>query len=197
MTDTDWVMVAAVILGPLLAIQAEKFLHRRRQHRDRKLEVFRTLMATRGSTLSPAHVEALNRIDIEFYDEKTITDTWKTYLDHLNDRSLPPEAWAAKLPDHLTDLLFVMGRSLGYNFDKVHIKRATYYPQGYGDIEQDQLAIRKGVLAVLKGERALPMEITSLPVSKQEAYEQARVRELIIRAYEGKQPFFVKIVKDE
>jgi hypothetical protein len=59
-------MVVAVLLGPILAIQAEKFLHSRRERRQRKLEVFRTLMANRAAGLSPAHVEALNRIDIEF-----------------------------------------------------------------------------------------------------------------------------------
>lgn len=197
MSNTDWVMVVAVLLGPTLAIQAERFLHRRRERRQRKLEVFRTLMANRAAGLSPAHVEALNRIDIEFYGERKITDSWKAYLDHLNDRSLTPEAWGTRTQDLLAELLYAMAQSLGYLFDRVHIKRAAYYPQGYGDIEQDQLVIRKGLTSVLKGEISLPMKLTSLPISEQEAQEQAELRKLMIQSYKGQLPLEVKLVKSD
>ncbi|MGZ8373522.1 MAG: DUF6680 family protein [Nitrospira sp.] len=178
-------------------MQAESFLQRRRERRQRKLEVFRTLMANRAAGLSPAHVEALNRIDIEFHDERRITDAWKAYLDHLNDRSLNPESWGTRTQDLLVELLYAMGQSLGYEFDRVHIKRAAYYPQGYGDLEQDQLVIRKGLAAVLRGERALPMEVTALPVSQQEAQEQAELRKLMIQSYSGQLPLEVKLVKTD
>jgi hypothetical protein len=44
------------------------------------------LMATRGNALHYRHVEALNLIDVEFFDasEKDVRETWKAYLDHLN-----------------------------------------------------------------------------------------------------------------
>ncbi|MDP2815120.1 MAG: hypothetical protein Q8O19_00395, partial [Rectinemataceae bacterium] len=47
----------------------------------RKMHVFSTLMATRATTLSPLHVEALNRIDIEFYKDRKVKDAWKALLD--------------------------------------------------------------------------------------------------------------------
>lgn len=197
MSNTDWVMVVAVLLGPIIAIQTEKYLHRLRERRQRKLEVFRTLMANRAAGLSPAHVEALNRIDIEFYGERNITDAWKSYLDHLNDRSMTPEAWSTRTQDLLAELLYAMAQSLGYQFDRVHIKRAAYYPQGYGDIEQDQMIIRKGIAAVLKGEKPLPMEVTSLPMFEQEAQEQAELRKLMIQSYKGQLPLEVKLVKTD
>ena len=130
--------------------RAESVLRRRRERHERKLDVFRTLMAHRAAGLSPAHVEALNRIDIEFRGNRKVTAAWKSYIDHLNDHSLTPETWGARKEDLLTDLLSEMARALNYDFDRVHIKRAAYYPQGYGDIDQDQLAIRKGLAAVLK-----------------------------------------------
>jgi hypothetical protein len=90
-----------------------------------------------------------------------------------------------------------MAQSLGYQFDRVHIKRAAYYPQGYGDIEQDQMVIRKGLAAVLTGDRSLPMKVTSVPMSEQAAQEQAELRKLMIQSYKGQLPLEVKIVKSD
>jgi hypothetical protein len=76
---TDVAIVVATLLGPILAVQAQKWLERDRVVRDRRLQVFRTLMTTRAMNLSPAHVEALNAVPVEFYGPtkpklKSITD---------------------------------------------------------------------------------------------------------------------------
>ena len=84
------ISIAAIILGPILAVQAQKYIELRRDIRSRKLQIFRTLMATRATTLAPLHVEALNLIDIEFdakkKKDKRVVDAWKLYLDHLGDK---------------------------------------------------------------------------------------------------------------
>jgi hypothetical protein len=190
-------MVFAVLVSPLLAVQADKYLSRKREEKQRKLDVFRTLMATRAAGLSPAHVDALNRIDIEFHDNARVSEAWKAYLDHLNDRSLTLETWNARRLDFVADLLHAMSNSLGYNFDKTHLKRATYYPQGYGDIEQDQQSIRKGLVEVLGGQKSLPMSITSLPGSDADFAEQAKLRKLMLRHYKGELALEMKVVRPE
>lgn len=85
---TDVAIVFATILGPVLAVQAQKWLERNREVKQRRAWIFRMLMATRATTLSPKHVEALNAIPIEFYGKdkrlKAIINKWKTYLDHLH-----------------------------------------------------------------------------------------------------------------
>jgi hypothetical protein len=63
-------IVFATLLGPVLAVQAQKWIERAREKTQRKIAIFRTLMATRATFLSPAHVEALNAIPIEFYGNK-------------------------------------------------------------------------------------------------------------------------------
>jgi hypothetical protein len=88
MTLSDGVMVAAVLLAPLVAFQVSIFIEKRRDKRKRKINVFTALMATRAAGLSQKHVEALNLIDIEFYKDKLVTNSWKAYIDHLNDKSL-------------------------------------------------------------------------------------------------------------
>ena len=81
--------IVAIIIGPILAVQAEKFLQRNRDNRYRRLNIFKTLMATRGSSLSFSHVEALNRIDLEFSDNKKydkVIAAWKEYFDNLGHK---------------------------------------------------------------------------------------------------------------
>ena len=80
--------VLAILLAPLVALQISAWLNEIKEVKKRKMDIFRTLMATRAAGLSPQHVEALNRIDVEFYadDKKTkkVFDAWKIYHDHLN-----------------------------------------------------------------------------------------------------------------
>ena len=49
------------------------------------------------------------------------------------------------------------------NFDKTHIKNSSYSLTAHGDIEDEQRAIRKGLLEVLDGKRDLPMKIINWP----------------------------------
>lgn len=162
-------MIAAVLTGPLIAVRLSRHLDNRREIRDRKLVIFKTLMATRTTLLSPHHVEALNRIDLEFgathRKEKEVIEAWKAYLDLLNDTSIPLDQWVTRRIDLLVELLHKMARVLSYEFDKTHIKNSSYYPRGYGELEEDQAAIRLGVKALLEGRLEIPMRITNLPRS--------------------------------
>lgn len=64
---TDIIMIFAIIVGPIIAVQITEFIRRHQEQRDRKMYLFRTLMATRSATLAPAHIEALNLVEIEFH----------------------------------------------------------------------------------------------------------------------------------
>ncbi len=56
-----------------------------------------------------------------------------------------------------------MAQVLDYEFDKTHIKNSSYYPRGYGELEEDQAAIRRGVKELIEGRRVIPMYVTNLP----------------------------------
>ena len=49
----DIAIVVATLLGPVLAVQAQKWLERGREITQRRAWIFRTLMATRATNLSP------------------------------------------------------------------------------------------------------------------------------------------------
>ena len=167
MTIADWLMITAVLVGPIIAVRLTRYLDNKREVRERKLHIFKTLMATRAYTISWDHVMTLNRIDLEFdknnKKEKAVIEAWKAYLDILGDKSITGEQWAVKRVDLLVELLHKMAVVLDYDFDRTHIKNSSYSPVAHGDIEEEQRAMRKGLIEVLEGKRHLPMHITNWP----------------------------------
>lgn len=160
---TDVAIVIAALLGPVLAVQAQKWIERKKEANDRRLQIFRTLMATRAATLSPTHVEALNAVPVEFYGAsgklKKINDAWKLYIDHHDERLNFNDAWATKREDLFQDLLYQMSRYLGYNFSKAQLARDIYSPRAHGDLETGQTIIRRGLVQLFEGQIALPVNI--------------------------------------
>ena len=79
-------------------------------------------------------------------------------LDHFDNyrTSVNPEE---KSRDLTAELLAAMGKSLGYDFDKVYLKKAAYYPEGLGNVEVEQHALRRELLELLGGKRKLPIAV--------------------------------------
>jgi hypothetical protein len=167
----DWLNVLAVFLSPLFAVQITVWLADRKGKRARRLSLFHTLMATRGSLgangrLAPEHVKALNMLDIEFHGQKSakpIIDTWKSYLDHLTNAAPTNDAqwevWNSRRDDLMVSLLHAMSIVLGYKFDQTFIRRTIYAPQGYADIEADSFVMRKALVEMLHGRKALHITV--------------------------------------
>lgn len=224
MTIDNILMIIAVILAPLVALRVEKCLEKNVDKKERKLNIFKTLMATRGKGLDPRHVEALNMIDLEFYGDKDVTDSWKEYLDHLIHWPTPPDLegksdeikrdkqseYKAKLESSwkkreslLAELLFTMAKALNYSFDKTYIKRSIYSPQGHADIENEQTRLRRASIDLLEGRLTLPViNVTAelseddLKMHNEEQAEQKLIRELLIKHYSGEISTSVKIINE-
>ena len=169
LTPDQWltlVSVVAIVFSPIIALEVQKRLDDRRASLDRKMSIFRKLMTTRGTQMSPAHVEALNGIEVEFYatsgPDKRVLDAWRLYVSHLYTESGTGDAlnrWAEKKSGLLIDLLYAMAQRLDYDIDKVTIQKNVYHPKGYVEIETEQNALRKAALAVLSGQQAVQATI--------------------------------------
>jgi hypothetical protein len=173
----DWLTIAAIILGPILAVQAQKFVEGGREKRERRLKLFHTLMATRAARISVDHVQALNMIDIEFYGrrvlgsqrqsraEKGVTNAWRNYGDHLNTPSATEQLplWEVEGYKLFITLLYEMSKALGYAFDESQLRRNLYSPQGHAQLEKQAAAIRKGAEELLSGEKPLSVIVYSAP----------------------------------
>lgn len=80
----DWLTIVAILIAPLAALWIQGKLDERKEARKRRLDIFKTLMATRASVLSQEHIRALNMIDTEFYGKKKyrgVIKAWRAYLD--------------------------------------------------------------------------------------------------------------------
>ncbi len=199
MTLSDWVMVLAVVLAPVIAVQVQKFLEHYRERHVRKLDIFKTLMATRFGSLTQEHVQALNMIDIEFYGRKhkNVTGAWKTYLDHLGDypknNDHAAAVWTEKRAELLAALLMEMGKTLGYSFDVVHVKKGIYYPQALGKLEDQSHLLREGLLHLLYGNSAIKMEVTHLPIHEESLERQLAVQQQISDLLDGNRKLKVEM----
>ena len=167
MSLTNVLIILATALSPLIAVQVSQYLASQRVGRERKVWIFKTLMATRANSLSPRHVEALNCIELEFSPknkkEKPTLDLWAELLTHLGNDQLSADVWVEKRLDLLIKLLCAMGTALGYEFNKAQIKNGVYAPVAHGRLETEQEEVRQLVLELLKGNRSLPLRVTELP----------------------------------
>lgn len=163
----DWYAagtILAILCAPIVALRVSVYLDEGKEAGKRKLDIFRDLMATRGTGLSPKHVEALNKIDIEFYDVDNVKDAWKEYKDHLDQAQKIDannkegwETWGSDREKLLTELLNKMANHLNYKFDNVQIKRGHYYPQAFINIETEQQIIRKGLVETFVDKKPIPV----------------------------------------
>ncbi len=178
-TFSDAVLIIATAAGPVLAVQAQTFLERRRASNARRLNLFRTVMATRGARLTAAHVEALNQIDIEFYTParlflrqnpkfRRVRSAWKSYYANLAstypDDAAQEAVYLNQRNELFTDLVYEMSIAVGYTeFDKDEIRKVSYVPQLHENIETEQTIIRRGFSDIFSGKKALPMSVVEFP----------------------------------
>lgn len=177
-TISDWLIIAATLLSPLIAVQVQMWIERANAKRDSQQQVFRTLMATRATRLDGEHVNALNRIDLDFSAasrrqtsrEREVIDKWRDYADHLNvvlpenPTDAQVEAWLQRGDDKFIELLFALSTSLGYSFDRVQLRRAVYRPRAHSQVEVRQDIIQRGFAGLFTGETSLPMRVIEFPL---------------------------------
>lgn len=162
MSDLQGYAIAASLISPVVAVLITRHLDRKRAERDRKVDVFRSLMKTRKLRLSGEHVTALNLVEIEFYGHSSVTDARKKYFENL----------ATKIPEEqkerdkhfetqeqlLAKLLREMAKTLNFtDIEQIDIMNGGYSPQGWADIEQQQHVLRFLLIDMLNGNRGLPI----------------------------------------
>lgn len=156
------ITIFAIYYGPIAALRIQRKLDDERETKKRKLDIFKTLMSNRITWLSPVNVQSLNLIDVEFIAdneaEKAVRDAWKELLDLLTNFKTTKNA-EDKADELRAVLLSAMGKSLGYSFDKVYLKKGAYYPEFLVNVDSEQHSLRRQILELLDGtgRRKLPV----------------------------------------
>ena len=190
-TITDALLITVTLLSPVIAVQVQKLIERVNQRREAQHKIFRVLMATRLTRVVHDHVQALNMIDLEFSGsrwrgqtrkEREVINRWRLYGDHLDvDLDDAPEAikatWNAKRAELFLDLLEALSRALGYDFDRVRLKRGAYYPRAHEDADKRREEFETALISVVKGDAPLSMKVTELPISAELADLQKKLQE--------------------
>lgn len=202
-----WVIVFATLLGPVLAVQAQKAIERARERRSRKSWVFHQLMATRAARVSPEHVQALNMIDLAFYgrrvlgthrrskSEQAVIDGWREYHDHLNTKAEGEglRIWNVRGDELFINLLFAMAEDVGYRFDRVQLKKGAYSPIAHSELEEQQRALRTLAIGMLSGERPIKMDVTGFPVNEEALKAQLDLQSKLAAALDGRGVLTVEV----
>ena len=161
--------IAAILIGPIAAVQIEKRLEARRERTRRRTELFKTLMVYRASPLAHDHVAALNSIELVFDGRKYsgVRARWRALRSHYNDYPDPNQAhyqedlavWIAGRVNLTGELLQEMGTRLGFEFDEVDIRKGVYAPVGHADHELANNLIREGLARILTGTEQLNVRV--------------------------------------
>ncbi|HDT2542800.1 TPA: hypothetical protein QHK75_002823 [Klebsiella aerogenes] len=174
--------VIVTLNSPVITIQVQKFIERYTDKKTLKIDIFKQLMATKSQNarLSNEHVRALNIIDITFYGrvskgqaqrsktENQAISSLKLHFSHLNttypnNDNASGIIWNQTSNNLFVDLLSAIAKDIGYDFERVQLQTAIYSPIAHGEIENDQLKIRKGLASIFTEEGAIKMEIVGIP----------------------------------
>ena len=179
MSIDNGLVILAILASPILAFQVQCRLEARREKRNRKLWLFRTLMATRGATTGIEHVQALNMIDVTFTDKKdrAVLSAWRKCLEQrkrspegseesastadIKARTAEIEAWEQRSVDRLVDLLAAMGESLGIASDLMTLKQSLYVPRLWSWNATAYALLANRIIDICQNSFAIPVSLVS------------------------------------
>ncbi len=147
----EWITVAAIVLGPIFALWAQRILDKIREEQEQQKRVFFTLMSTRATPLSAEHINALNSIPVVYGGQhgRKIREAWQSLLTQFNSDA-EAAGWQERVNDIKADLLREIADLVGFNqFTTDSLKREMYYPKYYHDIEVDNMKIRRALVHIL------------------------------------------------
>jgi hypothetical protein len=155
---SEWNYIAivnflAILLGPIVAVFASRYIDYLRSNKRKKLDLFKTLFTRRKSIYSKDFVDALHYIPIEFIKHKDVTNSCDKVVKAHNDYNnlfavnsdpsgLEINKGMNEVNDQINLLILEIGKLLGYNlntdqilqFDKKFIQELQeekhYYNEG-------------------------------------------------------------------
>ncbi len=159
------ITVVAIILGPVLALFAQRVLDHLREKRQQRLRLFMTLISTRAEFLSQNHVRALNTIVVVFNrrSDQKIREAWRRVLEHAATPTTNL-GWTDRYFDLKVDLFQAMAVAVEYEFTADDLKRQVYSPVGHGQAEQELATIRQTLVKLLTDD-GLKVKIVEAPRS--------------------------------
>lgn len=176
MTAQFWITTFAIFAGPILAVLAARGMEKSDRNRERKLAVFRDLMATRQITYSPQHVGALNLIELEYHGDDIVLRSFNDLMTLLSNQERWEQAKGDEdkmrrlvqdMNDYRAKLLNKMAKSLGYQMSDIELMRGGYYPELLSRMDDQRIKANEFVIDLAEGRRAVPVAVLDYRTSDQ------------------------------
>ena len=148
--------IFVMYLGPLNVSRKTEERSEANDIRKRRMEILSGLMKTRRIFLAPEHVMALNAIQLEFHDVSGVISAYKAYIKLRNsDHENASDKFFEEVDAAFFDLVAAIANCLGLNFDKSDLQRLSYAPQGWANDELQLREVRRLMIEVMSGRRAV------------------------------------------
>jgi hypothetical protein len=166
-----WVNLTAIFLGPIIAVGMTIWLNNRRDDRQRRFQIFKDLMTTRGLQMSYEHVKALNAIEVEFHNEEKIMQAFREYLkcfeelstsEYKNRTELERIEFNLKKQNIFARLIHAIAKILKINIEQLDILSGGYAPQGWANDENEQRLLRQTFIKLFNNNNGLPIWVSNL-----------------------------------
>ncbi len=165
MTTNEWLTLAAIVLGPILAVGVTLWIEERRQTRGRQLHIVRMLLMTRHMPADPQYNAAINLIPIEFNDQEKVMDAWRTYHERVRQTPSPEQVadHQKRVSAAQSGMIFQVMRSAGLtNLSEGDIQTQAYVSQGFVDrdtVYVESLRALPAIAATMEKQRELTQRI--------------------------------------
>jgi len=136
--------------------------------RDQKLWVYGALMSCRATWIAADFVRAMNFIDVVFYKSEQVRAKRAELMAQIKKATGPDGALVQfewdRAVDFFAEMLDLMGKELGFDFEHTQIKDTAYYPVGHEKLDKAAFDLREKGLAVLEGRANIGVVVHEPPV---------------------------------
>ena len=141
MTTNEAITIAAILLGPVLAVAVQIAAEKRKQLRDAQSTTFRMIVGTRHLPSDPAYSTSINMTPIDFNRVPKVMSAYNFYIESIRYRVAPENVVEhdRQIVSRQTKLIFEMANHLGYDFAETDIQTNPYAADGF--VARDNLTI--------------------------------------------------------
>ena len=121
-------------------------------------------MRTRAAKISPAHVDALNLVEIEFSRFSSVKQAWQRYMENLGS-TVPAESneqsnFFVRREQLFIRLIQEVANTVGLkSVDITDVMTNNYYPVGWQNEQEEQKQARQLLIQLLSGNKPLSVKM--------------------------------------
>ncbi len=128
--------------GALLVWILQVFTERRRRRYERRLYIFRTLLANSVNVVSLDFVSAFNMILIEYGSKTKVREWHNEFIKHVNLPAVKTkteiDARTKMFNTILVKLIEELAKSIHIKIEQLDISNKIYWPKGFNDASEKQ-----------------------------------------------------------